>query len=397
MKYLFITLYLIVSTQLLFGQNAEPGTTLHSGEKIVDTTSKSTLTLSFPGMSGPLTLNPVPIKFGSIYLSGVVSGLMQFQNNTAKSDRPLQADISYGQVFIQKNSGVIQFYIEAGTYSMPDIGVPYVRSNVSTKTFYGIVPQAYLEIAPTDNFSFMIGKLPAFMGAEYTYSFQNMNIQRGLLWDQSNSINRGIQLNYTAESVTFALSYNDGFYSNKFNWLSGTVTYAINSANTFVLMGGGSLSRTTISTPATPLYQNNEQGYNLIYTHNSGSFIIQPYLQYTIVPKAALLNTSQNAATYSAALLVNYSIPHSGFSLPVRVEYITSTGSTAQGAPSLIYGAGSNAWSATITPTYQYKRVFIRAELSYVKAGNITSGSAFGPLGNNDTQSRALIETGFIF
>ena len=367
------------------------------GQKTTDTTAKVSAATTLPGMSGPLTLNPEPLKFGDIYVSGVVSGLVQFQNNVFRGDKPLQADLSNGQIFIQKNSGLIQFFVEVGAYSQPDIGVPYLRSSLSAAAFYGVIPQVYLEIAPTDHLSFLIGKLPAFLGAEYTFSFENMNIQRGLLWDQSNSVNRGVQVNYTAGPVVFALSYNDGFYSNKYNWLSGSVTYAVNSTNALALIGVGSLSRTNISSTATPLYQDNEQGYNLIYTHNSGSFTIQPYLQYTEVPKAALLNTSQNAATYGAALLVNYSVPHSGFSLPVRVEYITSTGNAAQGAPSLIYGAGSKAWSATITPTYQYKRVFVRGELSYVKANNITDGSAFGPLGNDDSQSRVLIETGFIF
>ncbi|MFI5157405.1 MAG: outer membrane beta-barrel protein [Sphingobacteriales bacterium] len=369
------------------------------GQKIIDTTANVTAAtaLPMPGMSGPLTLNPVPIKFGGIYLSGVVSGLAQFQNNVSRGDKPLQTDISSGQIFIQKNSGLIQFFVEVGAYSQPDIGVPYLNSSHSPAAFYGVMPQGYLEIAPSDNLSFMIGKLPAFLGAEYTFSFENMNIQRGLLWDQSNSINRGVQANYTAGKVAFALSYNDGFYSNKYNWLSGSVTYAADSNNTLALIAVGSLSRTSISSTATPLYQNNEQGYNLIYTHTSGSFTIEPYLQYTEVPKAALLNTLQNASTYGAALLVKYSVPHSGFSLPVRMEYITSTGSSAQGAPSLVYGAGSKAWSATITPTYQYKRVFVRGELSYVKANNITNGLAFGPLGNDDSQSRVLIETGFIF
>jgi hypothetical protein len=367
------------------------------GQKTTDTTAKVSAATTLPGMSGPLTLNPEPLKFGDIYVSGVVSGLVQFQNNVFRGDKPLQADLSNGQIFIQKNSGLIQFFVEVGAYSQPDIGVPYLRSSLSAAAFYGVIPQAYLEIAPTDHLSFLVGKLPAFLGAEYTFSFENMNIQRGLLWDQSNSVNRGVQVNYTAGPVVFALSYNDGFYSNKYNWLSGSVTYAVNSTNALALIGVGSLSRTNISSTATPLYQDNEQGYNLIYTHNSGSFTIQPYLQYTEVPKAALLNTSQNAATYGAALLVNYSVPHSGFSLPVRVEYITSTGNAAQGAPSLIYGAGSKAWSATITPTFQYKRVFVRGELSYVKANNITDGSAFGPLGNDDSQSRVLIETGFVF
>jgi hypothetical protein len=370
------------------------------GQKTIDTTAKVTTaptTLSIPGMSGPLTLNPEPLKFGDIYLSGVVSGLGQFQNNVSRGDKPLQTDVSNGLIFIQKNSGLIQFFVEVGTYSQPDIGVPYLNSSHSPAAFYGVIPQGYLEIAPSDKLSFLVGKLPAFLGAEYTFSFENMNIQRGLLWDQSNSVNRGVQVNYTAGPVVFALSYNDGFYSNKYNWLSGYVTYTANSTNTFTLIGAGSLSRTNISSTATPLYQDNEHGYNLIYTHTSGAFTIQPYLQYTEVPKAALLNTAQNAATYGAALLVNYSVPHSCFSLPFRVEYIASTGNVAQGAPSLIYGAGSKAWSATITPTYQYKRVFVRGELSYVKANNITDGSAFGPLRNDDSQRRVLIETGFIF
>ena len=371
-----------------FGQEKTDTATKVSAEKTA---------LPMPGMSGPLTLNPSPLKFGDIYLSGVVSGLVQFQNNVARGDKPLQADISNGQIFIQKDSGIIQFFVEVGAYSQPDIGVPYLRSNLSAAAFYGVVPQAYLKIAPSDNLSFLIGKLPAFLGTEYTFSFENMNIQRGLLWDQSNSVNRGVQVNYTVGQIVFALSYNDGFYSNKYNWLSGSVTYTADSANAFTLIGAGSLSRTNISSAATPLYQDNEQGYNLIYTHTSGPFTIQPYVQYTEVPKAALLNTSQNASTYGAAVLVNYSVPHSGFSLPVRVEYIASTGNVAQGAPSLIYGVGSKAWSATITPTYQYKCVFVRAELSYVKANNITAGSAFGPLGNYDSQRRVLVETGLVF
>jgi len=353
--------------------------------------------LPMPGMSGPLTLNPTPIKLNNIYISGVASGLAQFQTHAAQSDKPAQADLSNGLVFIQKTNGLVQFYVQLGAYSVPDIGIPYVRSGLAPAASYGIVPLGYIKVAPSDNFSVMVGKLSALLGAEYTFSFQNMNIQRGLLWDQSNSVNRGIQLNYSIGPLAFAVSYNDGFYSNHYNWLSGSLTYTVDAANTLTFIGVGSLSRTNISSSATPLYQNNEQGYNIIYTHTSGQFTIQPYLQYTGVPKSALLNTQQNASAYGAAVLVDYSVPHSGFSLPVRAEYITSTGSAAAGAPGLIYGPGSKAWSATVTPTYQYKRVFVRAELSYVKAGNITRGAAFGPYGNDDSQNRALIETGIVF
>ena len=371
------------------------------GQNTSDTATRSAApaatVLPMPGMSGPLTLNPTPTRLNSIYISGVASGLAQFQTHAAQSDKPAQPDLSNGMIFIQKSSGLFQFYLQVGTYSVPDIGVAYIRSSVAPNTSYGVVPLGYVKIAPSDNFSVMIGKLSAFLGAEYTFSFQNMNIQRGLLWDQSNSVNRGVQLNYSVGPLAFAVSYNDGFYSDKYNWLAGSLTYTVDAANTLTFIGAGSLSRTDISSSATPLYQDNEHGYNIIYTHTAGQFTIQPYLQYTGVPKAALLNTRQNASAYGAAVLVDYSVPHSGFSLPVRAEYITSTGSAAAGAPGLIYGPGSKAWSATVTPTYQYKRVFVRAEVSYVKAGNITRGSAFGPYGNDDSQSRAIVETGIIF
>jgi Putative beta-barrel porin-2, OmpL-like. bbp2 len=81
--------------------------------------------------------------------------------------------------------------------------------------------------------------------------------------------------------------------------------------------------------------------------------------------------------------------PCGGVSLPVRLEYISSTGGFANGAPNLLYGPGSNAWSVMVTPTYQYKIHFARAEFSHVAANSTTTGLAFGPGGNNTTQAAA--------
>ena len=59
------------------------------------------------------------------------------------------------------------------------------------------MPQAFLKIVPTDNFSIQAGKLPTLIGAEYTFSFENFNIERGLLWNQEPAVSRGVQANYT--------------------------------------------------------------------------------------------------------------------------------------------------------------------------------------------------------
>ncbi len=367
-----------------------------------------------PGMAGPLTANPEPLKLksgflGDVYVTGAISGFLQWQNNVFSGDKKLHIDLPNGQVFIQKVDGPIQFFVQAGSYSTPDIGLPYFRSgNINdsvvlgtTNLLYGALPQAFIKIAPSANFSIMAGKLPTLIGAEYTFSFENMNIQRGLLWNQENAVNRGIQVNYKAGPVTLAASLNDGFYSNRYSWAWGSVSYAINSSNTLTLIGSGNTKITTVSSFVTPLYLNNEQLFNLIYSRTSGSWTIQPYLQYTRVPKSNKLNTTQDASTFGGALFVNYAfhskVSDAGFNLPVRLEYISSTGSASKGAPNLLYGQGSNAWSVTVTPTYQYRRFFGRAEVSYVKANSITNGLAFGSDGTASSQARLLLEIGLLF
>jgi hypothetical protein len=76
---------------------------------------------------------------------------------------------------------------------------------------------------------------------------------------------------------------------------------------------------------------------------------------------------------------------------------IGSAGNLANGAPNLWYGPGSNAWSITFTPTYQYKIFFARAEISHVGTSSTTAGFVFGPNGTNTTQTRGVVEVGILF
>jgi hypothetical protein len=360
-----------------------------------------------PSMSGPLAANGSPTSFDlgplgkKVYITGALSGLALFQDHTAAGDHNEWGDISNAQVFINKPDGLIQYFIEAGSYSIPDLGTPYLKSSATPAATYGVLSQAYLKIAPTSNFSVEAGKLPTLVGAEYTFSIENMNIERGLLWNQEPAVSRGVQVNYTMGPLALAASWNDGLYSNHYSWVSGSATWTINKTSTLALIGAGNTETTNIATTATPLYQNNEQIYNLIYTYTNGPWIIEPYIQYSRVPAATAIGALQSASTIGGALFVNYTFDSksklAGFSLPVRVEYISSNGSLANGAPSLLYGPGSNAWSVTVTPTYQYKIYFIRAEVSYVSASSTTPGYGFGPDGLAGSQTRGLIETGVLF
>jgi hypothetical protein len=362
--------------------------------------------MTTPVMPGPLTANPNPMSFdlgplGPVYLTGAVSGLGLWQNNISPGDQHSLASLSNGQYFFQKIDGLFQYYVQVGAYTIPALGTPYFNTQKATGDFYTALPLAWAKLAPTDTFSIQGGKLPTLIGAENTFTFQNMNIERGLIWNQEPAISRGAQLNYTQGPVAFAFSWNDGFYSDQFTWLSGSATYTLDSANSFVLAAGGNYAHTAKSTLATPLFQNNSTLFTLVYTYNSAPWTITPYFQYTHVPATSSIGAFSAAATYGGAVLANYSFgddsPLPGFSIPFRIEYISSTGSIADGAPNLLYGPGSNAWSITLTPTYQYKIYFARAEVSHVGAHDTTEGLAFGPNGGNKTQTRFLFEAGILF
>jgi hypothetical protein len=357
---------------------------------------------TLPTNPNPFSLDLGPV--GKIYTSGIVTGMGLFQDNSPAGDQDSQGDLNNAHLFIQKSDGLAQFFVQAGYYSVPVLGVPYTKASDSTNLLFDAVPQAYLKIAPTKELSVQVGKLPTLIGAESTFTFQNMNIQRGLLWNQENAVNRGVQVNYAGGPLSVSASLNDGFYSGEYSWVSMSASYAVDSNNTLTLGGGANTKHSHESSFATPVAQNNQQIYNLIYMHTDGPWTFQPYIQYTHVPKIEEVGINHSASTLGGALLMSYDFDSDatpaglrlpGFKLPVRLEYISSSGDADNGAPNLLgYGVGSNAWSFTITPTYQYQRLFARADLAYVGASNTTSGMVFGSTGNKHSETRAMIEAG---
>jgi hypothetical protein len=356
---------------------------------------------SAPSTTGPLKLNPKPLSvdagpLGSIYISGVISGLGLTQNNPSPGDRDSRIDLSNGQVIVQTTKGILQFYAQVGGYSIASIGTPYFKASDYVRDTFGLVPVTYLKIVPSPDFNIQIGKLYTLQGAENAFTFQNFNIARGLLFNQTATVNRGVQANYSHGPLSVSLSLNDGFYSNRFNWLSGTIGYAVSSKDSVTFGAAGSLSRNRKSTFATPTILNNGQLYFLSWTHNDGSWTIQPYVQWQRTPRDTNLGIPHSASTYGAAVLGKYSFTNQ-WSLAARAEYIKSTGSLSNGAPSLLYGPGSSAWSLTLTPTWQKGIFFARAEGSYVSAQSVIDGFGLGTNFDQHSQVRGLVEAGIIF
>jgi hypothetical protein len=354
--------------------------------------------LSTPSLTGPLQAAPPHVfdagPLGKLSVNGIVSGLGLWQANPAPGDKTTQAALSNGELFIQKTDGWWQFYIQPGAYTIPALGIPFISTEKAISDLYTAVPVAFLKLVPGKTTTILVGSLPTLMGAESTFDFQNMNVQRGLLWNQENSINRGIQLNQAFGKFSASFSWNDGYYSDRYSWLSGLLTYA-SGPHSFTFVGMGNLSQTRFQTFATPV-QNNGVMYALIYTYTKGNWIVQPYYQYGDVPTNPRIGVIHGASAQGIAVLVTRAFSH-GLAFSGRGEYLATSGNAADQAVNLLYGPGSAAWSATLTPTWQHQRFFVRGDLSYVRAISITRGDAFGPAGANPNQPRGVLELGLLF
>lgn len=351
-------------------------------------------------LTGPLVWLP-PATFdagplGKLSVNGIVTGFSVFQNNSVPGDDSAQATLSNGEVFIQRAEGKVQYYIQAGVYTMPTLGVPFLNVQNTVNNFYGPVPVAYLKWQAAKNTQFLVGSLPTLMGAESTFTYQNFNIERGIVWSQENAINRGIQVNQTlGKYLSAAFSWNDGYYSNRYSWLSGSATLT-KGPHSLVYDGMGNLGQTVYQTAATPV-QNNGYMHAVIYTYAKGPWIISPYFQYGKLPTNAKVGVAKGTSATGGAINASYAFK-SGFSLPARVEFLSSSGSATDGSVNLLgFGAGSGGVTFTATPTYQKGGLYLRSDLALVHATSYTPGAVFGKTGADANQFRGVLEFGFIF
>lgn len=353
----------------------------------------------------PLTMKSD--SFGDWAIEAVASGLLLNQTNPFGGNLANYADFSNLQVDIQKKNGPLKVYIQAGTYSIPTLGQAYLQANKNAESSFGYIPEAYAALSMGTDWSLAVGKIPSMGGVEATFSYQNTNIQRGLLWIQTNSVSHGAQLNYQEGIFSAALTVNDGSYSGVYNWVGGLVSVKAKENIVVTASWTGAVSANPTNTNRTPLLQNNSQITNLIYQYTGDRWTVTPYAQYTYVPINPSIGIYGSSGTIGYAVLTTYHVdplvngvaPFRHISIPTRFEYQSSFGNSQnQNLPAgLMYGPGSAAFSATITPTIQSGRFFARTELSYIQIFNGLSGAAFGANGNNDKQFRVMLEAGIMY
>ncbi len=374
--------------------------------------------ISTPAFGGIIKANPNPAcittPIGDIYVGGAVSGYAYSysQPNSTFYSVPGVPDERFGRVdfsnlqgWIQKADGPLQFYVHAGIYSIPALGLPLFSTLEQTESLFGPVPVAFGRYQITDEFSVQAGRMFTNIGTELLFTYQNLNISRGLLFNQENFINQGVQVNYAAGPWAASLAVTDGFFSGELNWVTGLITYKIDDSNTIGVNGGTHFSDFDASTRsprfqfATVNYLQNSSIISLNYTYSNGPWIVSPYIQYTASDRNLNFGTPiLGVETFGGALLAGY-VFNEHFGLAGRFEYITQSGTVGNlaSAQSALYGPGSSALSFTITPTFTWDRYFLRGEFAYVEAFDVTPGFGFGRAGLARSQERYLVETGFTF
>lgn len=371
-------------------------------------------TLSAPAFNGPITQNPTPgcisvPGFGDLYIGGAITGYAYTETNpfasatsSLPSDASSRADFSNLQVFLQKADGPVQFFLQAGAYAIPSLGVANFGTLDQTSLLFGALPVAYGKIPFSDDWSIEGGRLPTLIGSEAPFTFQNLTIERGLLFNQENVINQGVQVNYAHGPWSASLAGTDGFYSGELSWFTGSVSFKIDEADTIEVNGGLNLGRTDVLRRSvadqyvTPLAQQNSGIVDLNYTFAKGAWTVTPYVQFTNVEQDPRLGIAQGASTLGGAVLASYAFTDH-WALAGRLEYEGQSGRRGSDTTSLLYGPGSSAFSATITPTYTIDRFFARAEYAHVELFNAAPGLAFGRDGRKTSQDRFMAETGIVF
>lgn len=368
------------------------------------------IALTIPGVcvaQAPPTPTPSVAPTPAISFGGVFTATQTLTQNVNASgnlaagggaDQPSRFNISSAFINVTRNTGTLRYGASAGVYSIPVLGVSgnaTLQAGANTN-LYGPLPSAYVSLNPSDRVSITVGKLATLIGQEYTYTYLNANIQRGLVWNMETAVSRGLRLISTGGKYTGAVEVNDGFYSGRYLGVEGSLTLATdtNTSYQFVFVIPNA------SAPPNPTATiANKQLYNFMYTATRGRWTLAPYVLLVQSPKSKALGYTNSESAYGIVLITTYSLGRA-WSVAGRVEDIANQSAVNDLSPNadlVGYGPGCGAWTFTLTPTYRYRQLLIRAEVSQVILRSATLGTGFGTVGNQPNQFRFVVESGLQF
>jgi len=332
-----------------------------------------------------LKLEPI----GTINVSGALTVYTIHSNNkVVPNEYKTRYDVGSAIISLSKSAEPFGFTLIGGAYAFPVVGVGLSKTSESTDLFSPI-PVAYVEYSPMKGLSVQAGKLPTIIGYESAFTYLNNNIQRGLVWNMQPVINNGVRLTYSTDLFFVKLGVNDGFYTLS----KKDPKPALEASLGLTPIKDGSIALNVIfpdkdSKPNNTAGPSNKRELNLVASYTLDKLSLGADLLYVEAPKSDKAGVLEKAKASGVALHLSYDLKP--FKLSGRIEYVKDN-SDAGGIDLVGLGDGNKGLTFTVTPAYTYGPLFLRGELSYVKADQ-----PFTVNGKKD-QTRIGVEVGFMF
>ncbi len=359
--------------------------------------------------------------FGSTQLSGGLTGYFWGLTGSGSAtnpgfnglgDAPDGADLASGLIELQKNTGVVQYTIMVGPNGgTPTLGTKPAPTSISSYSL-GPIYRAYVTIAPTGtNLSVSFGQIASLEGWESGIDWYNSNQLTTELYYPQAGNGRGVEAAYTAGPLTVTASFGDGFDTGVFNYAQALVDYTIDANNNVNFYYGGNEGRTGLNANT---YGSASQGYssttvayygaNYInaqiagawYSWTRGNLNLVPEVQYAFAKADQKIGLVKSSSNFGATVIATYNFGTSPYSLGAFVEYFSS-----QGPDFWFIAPGAAGEGVSVSPTWQYKNLFIRADAGalYLNAVSNQYDSAFGygEKGRDHFQATGTLEAGLLF
>ena len=237
------------------------------------------------------------------------------------------------------------------------------------------IHEAYIQLK-TDSFEVEAGRILTNVGGEAPFTWQNVNIQRGLVWSAEPVFYNGVRVSADIENFSVYAGVNDRDTSD------GKMALEAGISTSFDKVDAGLNILIPDSSDENPT-----RVYNLTLNINYlENLPLTFYVDYLNTPQPG-----SDADSWGAALLGEYRV-NENVSIGGRVEYVDND----KDGDNYGIGVDNSAWTFTITPKYQVnKYLYIRAEASYVDLDKKAYQKDDNSL--TDSEFRLGAEIGFVF
>jgi hypothetical protein len=365
-------------------------------------------------MNGPTAIQIDGGPLGQLQISGGFDGYGYYLSNTTAtgnlpgSDKADGAELANALIEVQKTSGILQFTLQVGANggtAFFGTGHPG-QSSISTYTT-GPLRAGYVTIAPPNSpFTVSVGQLGSLEGWESGVEWNNANQLTTEMFYVENSQSRGAEIGYNAGPVSATILYGDGYDTGVFNFLEAIGTYTFNANNNASIYYGGNLGTTgtAVKSNEGPVEYQSSQMLGGFYSYTTGNLNLVPEVQYQYAKADQKIGIVKPTYNFGAAVFADYSFgATSPYSVGAWGQYFTSHASAADGASGVgawYIGADNEGVAFSVTPTWQYKDLFARADAGYVYLlrNKTTAGATYGYGDSKDHgEVVGLMEAGLLF